>query len=373
MVNETNTRPVLTQAQYKFRQKIGNKKGVSAIGAAGVTVVIVIVILLVLGLGGVINFGGHTVTQQQIINNTTTGAAGAYSLSAASVGYDHFNPGTTYVAGTNYNALYDALTAGSYQQIGSNTQTIAIQQSYGGSLYAVVTVPSGQNYYVDPSQTQTRNSPLVTGWSYTSVANNGVNNFVFHLANIPGATNPISPLDFYPYFIAGATLSLNSPSAISSVGTTTTTQFIQWQGTFPSGTPNVGTMITEMQVTVNSTSPAVFQLNSVNDPATWSPNGAVQAGLVQGTSFTSQLGSTTYVYSDNIATTPTNFATGQFLTYGTNSLDSFPFTVSGTFNFGAATVTTNCLNVQVQIYVLLASGAISTLSNSVNVASGATC
>ncbi len=368
MVYETNNRPF----QSKIRSKLLNdKRAVSAAAAAGIMVVIILIVLLGLFATGVfqLNIVSHTQT------NTTTSPppSGAYSLNAATTGYDHFNPGTTYASSTNFNVLWDALVAGSYQQLGSNTQTIAIQPNYGGTVYAVVTIPSGQAYYVDPAHTQTSNAPLVSSWSYSSVANNGVNNFIFKLSGIPPATNPISPLDFYPYFIAQATLSMNSPSALTSVGTSTTTQFIQWQGTFPSGTPNVGNMITEIQVTVNSTNAAVFQLNSVNDPATWGPNGAVSSGLIQGSSFTPQQGSTTYVYTNNIAKTPTDFSTGQFLLYGTNSLDTFPFTVSGTYDFGAATVTTNCLNVQIQVYILLASGAISTLSNSVNVASGATC
>ncbi len=367
MVNETNTRPF----QSKIRSKLlCDRRAVSAAAAAGITIVLILVVMLGLFATGVfqLNTVPHTTS-----TGTSPPPSGAYSLNAATTGYDHFNPGTTYASSTNFNVLWDALVAGSYQQLGSNTQTIAIQPSYGGTLYAVVTIPSGQSLYVDPAHTQTSNAPLVTSWSYSSVANNGVNNFIFKLSGIPPSTNPISPLDFYPYFISSATLSLSTPSAITSVGTTTTTQFLQWQGSFPSGTPNVGTMITEVQVTVNSTNAAVFQLNSVNDPATWGPNGAVSSGLIQGSSFTPQQGSTTYVYTNNIAKTPTDFSTGQFLLYGTNSLDTFPFTVSGTYDFGAATVTTNCLNVQIQVYVLLPSGAISTLSNAVNVASGATC
>ena len=349
------------------------KNNVKAISSAMTAVLIVVIIV---GFIGGAYATGILPLYRTIPNQTTTitpPPSQAYSLNAATTGYDHYNPSTTYTAATNFNVLWDALAGGSYQQLGSNTQTIAIQPSYGGTIYAVVTVPSGQSYYVDPALTQQRNSPLASSWSYTSVANNGVNNFVFKLSGIPGASNPISPLDFYPYFIAQATLSLNSPSALSSVGTTTTTQFIQWQGTFPSGTPNVGDEITEVQVTVNSTNAAVFQLNSVNDPSTWGTNGALSAGLVQGTSFTPQQGSSNYVYTYNIAKTPTDFSTGQFLTYGSNSLDNFPFTVSGTYDFGAATATTNCLSIQLQVYILLASGAISTLTNTVNVASGSVC
>src|SRR5487761_317534 len=281
MVNERTNRPLMTRIKSKllglkshrtFRSRVlSDRRALSAAAAAAAMVVIVLVILLGLYATGVIQIG--KAPSQQIV--TTQPASQAYSLNAATTGYDHFNPGTTYTAATNFNTLWEALVGGAYQQIGSNTQTIAIQPSYGGSLDAVVTIPSGQSLYVDPALTQTRNAPLVTSWSYASVAGNGVNNFIFKLQNIPGSTNPISPLDFYPYFISSATLSLSTPSALTSVGTTTTTQFLQWQGSFPSGTPNVGTMITEIQVTVNSTNAAVFQLNSVNDPATWGTNGAV--------------------------------------------------------------------------------------------------
>jgi len=344
--------------------------GISAALAAVLAVIVMIVIFAVgeIYVAPMLNVA-HT-------TSTTTTHSQGYALAAATTGYDHFNPGTSYVAGTNFNTLWDAYVNGAFQEIGSNTQAITIQPSYGGTIDAVVTVPGGQNYYVDAALTQQRNSPLVQSWTYTSVANNGVNNYVFKLTNLP--TTPVgsgsnSPLDFYPYFIASATLSMNSPSAIVSVGTSTTTQFIQWQGTFPSGTPNVGTEITEVQVTVNTTNAAVFQLNSVNNPATWSNSGSITAGLVQGSQFSPQQGSSNYVYTKNIATTPTDFSTGQYLLYGTNSLDNFPFTLSGTFDFGAATVTTNCLAVQIQAYILNPAGTISTLTNTVDVASGAAC
>ena len=67
-------------------------------------------------------------------------------------------------------------------------------------------------------------------------------------------------------------------------------------------------------VTVNTTNPAVFQLNSVNNPATWSNSGAISAGLIQASSFSPQQGSSNYVYTYKIATTPTDFSTGQYPT-----------------------------------------------------------
>lgn len=371
MVSQTTR--TLTSKQSNFRSNVlRDKRAVSAAAAVVGTVVVIVAVLGLLYVTGVLPLT-QQVTPPPGGGQTTQATSGPYSLNAAVAGYDHFNPGTTYTAATNFNVLWDALVSGAYQQIGQNTQTIAIQQSYGGTLYTVVTVPSGQSYYVDPYLTQQRNSPLVTGWAYTSVANNGINNFVFKLQNIPGATNPISPIDFYPYFIASATQTLNSPSAIASVGTTSTTQFIQWQSTVPSGTVNVGSMIKEIQITVNSTNNAVFQLNSVNDPATWSAQGPISSGLVQASQFTSQQGTSNYIYTYMIGSSNLDLSTGQWILYSTNSLDSFPYTLSATYNFGAATVTTNCLSVQIQIYVLSPAGALSTLSNTDTIASGSAC
>jgi hypothetical protein len=347
---------------------------VSALLAAVVTAVVLLIAFAAVEYytnPTLLSTAHHTSTSTSI---STPGQA--YALAAATTGYDHFNPGTTYTSGTNFNTLWEALVAGSYQQIGSNTQTISIQPTYGGTIYAMVSVPSGQNYYVDPALTQSRNSPLVTSWQYTSIANNGVNNYVFKLTNIP--VTPVgsgsnSPISFYPYFISSATQTLNTPAALTSIGTSTTTQFVQWQSTVPSAVPNVGSEITEIQVTVNTTNAAVFQLNSVNDPATWNAQGSMNSGLIQGSQFTPQQGTSTYTYTYNIAKTPTDFSTGQFVLYGSNSLDNFPYTLSGTFDFGAATVTTNCLGVTLTVYVLAPSGSISTLTNSVNVASGSAC
>ncbi|MGI0085816.1 MAG: hypothetical protein ACREBQ_12115, partial [Nitrososphaerales archaeon] len=323
---------------------------------------------LVVGLG-ILPLKSTTQTQT---TQTTPPPSGAYSVAALSAGYGHFGV-TSYVAGSNFSTLWDAQVSGAYQQIGTNTQTISIQPSYGGVLYAVVTIPSGQSLYVDPALTKTSNSPLVTGWNYISVSNNGINNYVFTLTSLPGSTNPISPLDFYPYFIHSATQTLNKPANDTSVGTSSTTQFLQWATTVPSATANVGSMIKQIVITVNSTSNGVFQLNSVNDPATYSNAGAIPSGLIQGGSFSAQQGSTNYVYTYNFGSSITDFSTGQWVLYGSNSLDNFPYTLSGIFNFGAASVTTNCLSMQIQITVLSPAGTLSTLTNTAYVMSGSVC
>lgn len=364
--------------RLSFRMRVLNgSRSKMAVSAAAA--VILTVIAMVIVFAAVEYYTNPSFYSLAHSSSTTTGITTppqAYALNAATTGYDHFNPGTTYTAGTNFNVLWDAFTNGAYQQIGSNTQSISIQPVYGGTIYAVVTIPSGQSYYVDPALTQQRNSPTVASWTYGSIANNGVNNYIFKLTNLP--VTPVgsgsnSPLDFYPYFVASATQTLNTPSAITSVGTSTATDFVQWQSTVPSGTPDVASEITEIQVTVNTTNAAVFQLNSVNDPATWNAQGSISSGLIQGSQFTPQQGTSSYTYTYNIAKTPTDFSTGQYVLYGTNSLDTFPYTLSGTFDFGAATATTNCLGVTLTVYVLAPSGAISTLSNSVNVASGSAC
>ena|SRR5487761_10115 len=369
MTVQIQLRPTLAYKIKSNEEKPNWQRGRAGVSAAAAAIIVVVIMLL----GFAIYLYAVPPKQQVTPPPTTTSvSSGAYSLAGATTGYDHFNPGTTYTAATNFNVLWDAQVSGQYQQIGSNTQTLAIQPSYGGVLYAVVTVPSGQSYYVDAYKTQQQNSPLVTSWVYTSVANNGVNNFVFKLSNLPGATNPISPLDFYPYFIASATQTLSSPSAIVSVGSSPATEFVQWSSTMPSGTPNVGSLIKEVTVGINSSNAAIFQLNSVNDPASFSAQGTMSSGLVQGTSFTPQQGTSSYTYTYAIGSSVTDPSTGQYVLYGTNSLDSFPYTLSGTFNFGA-TSGVNCLALTITIYVLSPSGAISTLTNTDTVASGSVC
>ena len=98
--------------------------GISAALAAVLAVIVMIVIFAVgeIYVAPALNVA-HTTT------TTTTHTIQGYALAAATTGYDHFNPGTSYTAGTNFNTLWDAYVNGAYQEIGSNTQSITIQPS----------------------------------------------------------------------------------------------------------------------------------------------------------------------------------------------------------------------------------------------------
>jgi hypothetical protein len=365
-----------------FRLRVLGKKNRGIGAVAGMIIGVLFVVIIFLAL---IALGFISIPTQQIITPTQPtvytqpSAQGVYygPLNVVVGGQDYFNPSTTYVPGTNFNVIwYDNPTGNFWNNLGTNSQTINVKATDNGIIYALVTLPSGQNYYVAQYRTVTQGAPYVQGWSYTSLSNNGVNNFLFkiNLAGPPpitsnGVQNP--QISFYPVFVSSASMSLNTLSAINNLGQNPNTQFLSWIGTFPSGTPNVGTKISEVQISVNSSNPAVMTLNSVNIPATNQTERFV--GAIPGSRFTAQQGTTNYIYTLPIASNTLDLSTAEFILYPQNGFDNFAFTTSVTTDFGAQTTTTNCLNVQITLYFISPADTLSTLTQSVNLAAGAVC
>src|SRR5579875_1553142 len=146
MVLKSKRRPPSNKLSYRILSN-DNRRNKSTMGLSAALAAIIVVIIMLIGFA-VYLYGiapmFSLVPHTQSITTASQLQPGAYSLNAATNGYDHFSASTTYTAATNFNVLWDALVSGAYQEIGSNTQTIAVQPSYGGTLYAVVTIPSGQ-------------------------------------------------------------------------------------------------------------------------------------------------------------------------------------------------------------------------------------
>lgn len=138
----------------------------------------------------------------------------------------------------------------------SNTYTIQYDASYNGVLYAGVSVPSGQSFYVAPSATADKNlNPRVVAYDYKDPIGTGTKVWMFKvdMTNLPapqaGQTSSTIPLTVLLY--ASGTDSLNSPADAVSVSTTANTAtFIRWIDTITADKANAHY---EYEIKINTT------------------------------------------------------------------------------------------------------------------------
>src|SRR5487761_151408 len=106
MTVQIQLRPTLAYKIKSNEEKPNWQRGRAGVSAAAAAIIVVVIMLL----GFAIYLYAVPPKQQVTPPPTTTSvSSGAYSLAGATTGYDHFNPGTTYTAATNFNVLWDVL------------------------------------------------------------------------------------------------------------------------------------------------------------------------------------------------------------------------------------------------------------------------
>lgn len=367
------------------------------------------VIALVFGMAIVVGAVGvayglgafHTGPPQCTINCTSSSSSSSSSAQASqgyfSSGYidfavsgaDHFDPTVAYTPATNFNVAFLDKPNGNWHTLATNSATkIDIPTSDSATVYAEVTVPSGQNYYVDVAKIMAQNSGVV-GVQYASISPSGTNEFIFqiNLATVP--LSEVSGQDpqytFAVYLVKYALPTINSPSNLVSLGSAQTpAEFIPWALSFAS--TNVGAEITQVQLIVNDSISSVANLQSMNDPALaggakmitqQTQNGvntpqstpAKFVGAIGGNIGSSTAGS--YQYTYNIASSTTDMSTAETLYLPTSTYNSLSYQGAFVFNFGASPSTIGGVSIEIIITVLTPSGSLATVTSTVTAAQGA--
>jgi hypothetical protein len=336
-----------------------SRRGASTTAVVGAVIVTALILLGGLYFLGLLNTGPAPTTSG---GGPPPSSIFAGNVNLAASGYDYFNHATAYTPGTNFNVLFYTNVGGTYQLVATNSATANIPSSAGGTLYAEVQVPSGQNYYVDPTSTQNQNAYVTAkSWSPDLGGQTGHSYWVFtiNLNSIPKPNLGNPTYDFYVVLSAYALPSLNSPAAITglTVGTAAT-KFITWQASF--STTSVSFAITQIQISLNSTSLTDFVLNSVDNPAVGS--------LIPGSSFsiqrTAPSGAGTTFYTYNVGTDQA-LDSAEFLHYGPNQNNIFDFSTSFTITLSASTGHTG---ITITILGLNPAGSAVSVTNTVVVA-----
>ena len=228
-----------------------------------VLAVVIIAVLVGFGTGAIspqsLNIGqpaGNGGLQTPPAPTPTTGQEFAGQLIVNVIHRDALDNAETRTEGTNLvTTYYKSFDGVNFFTIGSGTgNQVTIDQAQGSVLYASVTVPSGQNFFVAPSSTSDQNlNPRITDFGFSDLNSDGQKEwwFKFNLRNMnpPIAGQQASTLSFFINSYNDGATTLNTPADISAVGTATGVQnYIRWEATVAQETADP---IFEIQIGMN--------------------------------------------------------------------------------------------------------------------------
>jgi len=323
--------------------KNGNGGG-SSLGKVALAFLVIILLLGVLWYSGIVEFQVEQPSQPTVPSQPSvyTGL-----LDVKQKCFDSFDVATSYTHGTHYNC-YWFVNRGGWIQLGSGDLTIEVTPDDYGYIYAMVSIPSGQNYYVDYKTIPQKNSRVKTV-TYEDITGDGNKDFVFKIwvgdVPVPSSGNPT--IYFYPYIAAYQKPSINSPSDISGIGTGAQTKFIEWYLSFAN--TKKAWIITKVEIKYNSTDETKIDLKNVNIPG---------IGYVSGSQFTMEETATHTKYTYTIGNDLSN---GLWLRYGTNQLNKFPFDTKIVTHLASNDV----LDLTITIYGLKPDGSLESVTDTV--------
>jgi len=273
------------------------------------------------------------------INGIVTSSAAVYkSLDITS----------TLQLGTDVSVAWYANRAGAWVLLGSGTgASLNILPSDQNTVYA--SVVSSSSYYVDYAKIQAMNS-MVKSVQYKDITGDGVKELVFtvDLTGIPSpSTGSYNMPTLTLYGIGKATPTMESASAITTVGTSTVTKYLQNYMTLAA--EKTGIAICKVTVTVNVTDPSQCALTKQNIPG---------IGYVDGSSFTQDVQSNQIVWTYTIGT---SLYGADYITRPVNTLNYFDFTTAVTLHMASSQVD----SIVTKVYYLDPASATSVLTATV--------
>jgi hypothetical protein len=277
-------------------------------------------------------------------------------VTSAAAGYDSLDITQTRAITTTYTVTWYAYRNGQYVLLGSGTAAdlniIAADQN---TVHAIVAIPSGQYYYVDFAKMQAMNS-RITNVQFKDITGDGVKELVFtvDLTNIPYATSTgkyIMPtlnvylLTFDGTTSASSTLTMNS--AVSSIGTTQVTKFLQNYLTISAEKKAIA--ISKIVITANTSDISKVELLKQNVP---------NIGYVDGSSFSQNVQTSQIQWTYTINTV---LFGADYVTRPVNTLNYFDFTTALKFSLASS----DKILITVDVYYLTTTGTIAVLTGTV--------
>jgi len=217
-------------------------------------------------LGPRINIPGLTVEPKPEEKPAPTYVAGIVTTNVAA--YDSLDIATSRTVGTNVKVYWYVYRNGWVLLGTGSSADLSIQKEDYNIVYAVVSVPSGQNFYVDYAKIQNMNS-RVQSIEYKDVDGDNVKEYVFRLniADSPYATGTGKyNMPLFTVYLLGydSSHSISSPADITSVGTAKVTKHVEWYTTMSAEKKALA--ISRVVLIVNTSDTSKVALKKLNIP-----------------------------------------------------------------------------------------------------------
>ena len=289
--------------------------------------------------------GGKTETQY-ISGIVTTDVAAFDSLDIA----------TSRTVGTNVNCYWYAYRNG-WVLLGSGDATdISVEKQDYNIIYAVVSVPSGQNFYVDYAKTKSMNN-RVQSVEYKDIDGDNVEEYVFKLdiSGIPYASGtgkyslPCFNIYLLTYDSSFSWPSAGKPSDISGVGTSTVTKYLEWYISLSGEKKALA--LAKVVLVANTSDVSKVTLKKLNIPG---------IGYLDGSSFEQDVLSNQIKWTYTISNT---LYGANYIKLPVNSLNKFEFTTAVQLDLASNDV----IQFTLYLYYFDATESLQSVSDSVNV------
>jgi len=281
-------------------------------------------------------------TPQHITGIVTTDVAAFDSLDIA----------TSRTVGTNVNVYWYALRGGSWILLGSgDAADINVEEQDNDIIYAVVSVPSGQAFYVDYQKILSMNSRAQTV-DYKDIDGDNVEEYVFRLdiAKIPYAsgTGKYSLPCFNVYLLTyDSSHSLTSPGNITSIGTSKVTKYAEWYTTMSAEKKALA--ISKVVITAGTSDTSKLKLLKVNVPG---------VGYLDGSSFEQDVLTSTIKWTYSISN---QLYGADYIKLPVNTQNKFEFTVSLECDLASG----DDISLKIDIYYLDSTESLASLTDTI--------
>lgn len=259
------------------------------------------------------------------------------------------------VEGTNLDTIFFKSTDGvTYTNIGSGTgNTITLDPTMKGIIYAQVAAHSGSHYYAAPSLIQNPAlNPSITGFDFVDTSGKGTKQWVFRIdlskANLPviagGQTAPTLTLYWLAYQYGAITANSYTTSPINAGTVAETSNIILYYGSLAAS--KEANAVSQLEIKVNSTTTSDWDAgNSYVQIPNIGPGGGVQNVYLSQMVVTKDSSNEYYDYYFTApqstafmvpgTSTQQNLKGADFVTVGAVGANAVPFTTNFVTNLGS--------------------------------------
>ena len=301
-------------------------------------------------------------TTSPIVTTPTTGGGSSEPQYISGIittdvaAFDSLDIATSRTVGTNVNCYWYAYRNG-WVLLGSGDGVdISVEEQDHNTIYAVVSVPSGQNYYVDYNKIKSMNN-RVQSVEYKDIDGDNVEEYVFKLdiSKIPYAsgTGKYSLPCFNIYLLTYASSfswpTAGKPDDLSNVGTTKVTKYLEWYITLPAEKQALA--LAKVVLVANTSDVSKVTLKKLNIPG---------IGYLDGSSFDQDVLSNQIKWTYTISN---SLYGADYIKLPVNSLNKFEFTTTVELDLASG----DTIQFTLYLYYFDATESLQSVSDSVTV------